>query len=66
MNIIVEQGDKKHTVTLKRITEEILIKDIVPRIQNGTPGLQDKEVPQIVGSLIEELLKSHIRQKMEL
>jgi len=58
MNIIIKKGDEEYNIPLKKITKQILIEDIVPRIKNGTPGLQDKSISLVIGNLIEELLKS--------
>lgn len=66
MKIYVEAEEKKHEVTLTSRAQDILKMDIIPRIKAGTKELIGAKDETVLVRLIEELLKAHIRQAMEL
>ena len=66
IKITVEVEGKTSEFKIEGVSEQLLIADVIPSIQKGTPGLAKATSAEVIKNLLSTMLRVFVRQKVTL
>ena len=66
IKIIVEADGKTSELKIEGVSEQILLTDVVPSIQKGTPTLAKANAAEVIKNIVSQMLRTFVRQKASL
>jgi len=66
IRITIEADGKTSELKIEEISEQILLTDIVPSIQKGTPELAKANAAEVIKNIVSQMLRTFVRQKASL
>jgi len=66
IKIIIEADGKTSELKIEGVSEQLLIADVIPAIQKGTPALAKATSAEVLKNVLSQMLRAFVRQKVEL
>ena len=66
IKITIEAEGQTSELKIEGVSEQILLTDVVPSIRKGTAALAKATVSEVIKNIVSQMLRSFVRQKVNL
>lgn len=66
IKITIESEGNTSQLKIEGVSEQILLTDVIPSIQKGTPALAKATAADVIKNVLSQMLRTFVRQKVKL